>query len=350
MLSKVAKLAVFAAITLGCTAFIALKIIGLHSGLGHHWTATFGDVTGLYSGDPVELAGVQVGKVSHVKLVNGQADVGISVKSNVKLPVDSQVAVRWRNLIGQRFVALYPGRSAQLLANGHAITKTTSVVDLGEFVNKLGPLIGEISPQQLNEIFTAVSQALNGNQANVGSLVADLTGLVSTLAQRNQTIAQLVTDYKTITGTLATRDQQVQTMIDNLVILSQAFSDNSQLVGNALHQVSGLSSGLDRLLAGSGSQLAGVVDHLSVLTGVLHARVGDLEAALHGLPTAIQVLFNATNKGPYLEADLGCVSLQPTCGYPFVLSPAQAGQGTAQPASFPHNSATAFRRLLVGAS
>src|SRR5689334_23482741 len=72
-------------------------------------TATFDDVTGLLINDNVKVAGVKVGKVTSVKLVDGKAVVSFRVKDSVKLPTDSEATIRWRNLLGQRYLYLYPG-------------------------------------------------------------------------------------------------------------------------------------------------------------------------------------------------------------------------------------------------
>jgi phospholipid/cholesterol/gamma-HCH transport system substrate-binding protein len=343
MKGKLAGFALFAAICLALTVFIGADILNFETGGTYRLSATFADVSGLERGDPVKLAGVPVGQVTSLHLVNGQAVVDLKVRSSMRVPTDTSVAVRWRNLIGQRYLSLVPGHATTMLADGAHIATTTSVVDLGAVINQLGPLVGQISPEQLNEIFTALDQALSGNEVNATNLVADLNGILGTLAQRNSVISGLLSDYATISGTVATRDQQIQTMVDNLATLSQSFADNTQLLDNSLTQLSGLSTGLNQLLTTSGSQLHTVVDNLAILTGILHAHVGQLEDALHNLPPALQALFAATSRGRFLDVDLICGSLAPTCQYPIVLS---APTGTVN--GSPLDSASSFRSLLLG--
>jgi phospholipid/cholesterol/gamma-HCH transport system substrate-binding protein len=346
MTGKIIKLALFTAISLGLAVYIGAKIVGVHLGATYGLSATFGDATGLQGGDPVRLAGVPVGKVGSVKLVGESAKVTLKVDSNIHLPVDSGATVRWRNLIGQRYVQLTPGQSPVMLRSGAVITKTTSVVDLSALVNDLGPLAAQLNPDQLNSIFTALSQALDGNLGNSQSLVADLHNVLSTLASRNQTISQLLTDYRTITGALATRDQEIESMIDNLTLLSQSFAGNTALVGTALQNFSGLSTGLNQLLTTSGGQISGVIDNLSILTGVLHERIGDLQAALHNLPPALQALFSATNRGAFANIYVLCLDFTPACTLPIVMPTQPAGASA--PGGVPLDSAAAYRRLMLG--
>src|SRR5207237_5038992 len=103
----VAKLVAFFALCTVLTGYLAFTIGNIH--LFQHTytlTATFDDATGLLRDDNVKVAGVVVGKVTSVQIDQGRAKVGFSVKDSVKVPIDSQAAIRWRNLIGQRYIYL----------------------------------------------------------------------------------------------------------------------------------------------------------------------------------------------------------------------------------------------------
>src|SRR5437660_10917057 len=106
----IVKLLLFFAVCTLLTAYLAFTIGNIH--LFQHTyklTATFDDATGLLKDDNVKVAGVVVGKVTSVQIDQGRAKVGFTVNDTVKLPTDSSAAIRWRNLIGQRYVYLYPG-------------------------------------------------------------------------------------------------------------------------------------------------------------------------------------------------------------------------------------------------
>src|SRR5207302_1525316 len=124
--------------------------------------ATFDDVTGLLVNDNVKIAGVVVGKVQSIKVVDGRAKVSFTVKKDLVLGSGTSAAVRWRNLIGQRYVYLYPDtKTVTRLNSGDSIKSTTSVVDLGELFNRLGPIIAAIDPKMVNDFLDTVSQALD---------------------------------------------------------------------------------------------------------------------------------------------------------------------------------------------
>src|SRR5437588_2607990 len=163
----VVKLLLFFAVCAVLTAYLASTIGNIH--LFEHTyklTATFDDATGLLRDDNVKVAGVVVGKVGSVTIDQGKAKVQFTVKDSVKVPVDSSVAIRWRNLIGQRYLYVYPGNSSTVFKGGDTVTTTRSVVDVGELFNRLGPIVQAIDPHQVNTFLDTIVQALDGNTDN----------------------------------------------------------------------------------------------------------------------------------------------------------------------------------------
>src|SRR6476660_7977354 len=99
--ATVVKLLLFFAVCTVLTAYLAFTIGNIR--LFQHTytlTATFDSADGLLRDDNVKVAGVVVGKVTDVEIDQGKAKVSVSVKDSVKVPTDSTVAIRWRNLIG----------------------------------------------------------------------------------------------------------------------------------------------------------------------------------------------------------------------------------------------------------
>jgi phospholipid/cholesterol/gamma-HCH transport system substrate-binding protein len=335
----------FGAVSVVClllTLYIGAQIT--HTGFASRYglTATFDDATNLHSGNPVRLAGVQVGLVRGVKLVEGRARVNFAVDNDVILPEDTEVAVRWLNLLGQRELYLYPGTSPRTLRHGSAVLRTRSVVDLGQLINQLGPLTQALDPKQVNQLLETLVAGLDGNIGNVDNVVADLRAVLGTLASRNETIGQLIHDYQTLTAAVAHRDQQIRTAVDNLVALSGAFARSDQVLDDSLVDLPKLTANLQAFLSANAADLGRIIDNLSVVTGVAHRRLGDLETTLHDLPPALQDLFSVTADGRFLNINLVCLSpTRSPCPHPIILTAAVPGAGAlVNPAS--------FRSALVG--
>lgn len=99
--------------------------------------ATFANVSGLKRGAIVEMAGVNVGKVSNIALAeNDQAKVQLQINKGVKITDDAIASIKTQGIIGDKYIKISQGGSEELLVDGSFITETESAVDLEELVSK----------------------------------------------------------------------------------------------------------------------------------------------------------------------------------------------------------------------
>lgn len=99
--------------------------------------AQFGNVSGLKRGAIVEMAGVNVGKVSNISLgENDQAKVQLQINNGVKITDDAIASIKTQGIIGDKYIKISQGGSEDLLVDGGFISETESAVDLEELVSK----------------------------------------------------------------------------------------------------------------------------------------------------------------------------------------------------------------------
>lgn len=306
------KLAAFIAVCVGFTAYLAFTIGNIQlSSLGpfddsYTLTATFDDVTGLLKDDNVKVAGVRVGKVTGVRIEKGKAVVRFAVRDGIKLPTDTEAAVRWRNLLGQRYVYLYPGSGSTVLGDGDRVQRTRSVIDLGELFNRLGPIVQAIDPAQVNTFLDAVTGALDGNQAKLSRALDDLAAVASGLATRDEAIGRMIENLNTVAGTITSRDQQIRVVLDNLVELTQAFSENTGVLDRAVTDLSDFSDNLAFLLSRNRTQIEGILNGLRVVTDEVGGKLPQLDDTLLHLDEAATKLFAASRYGEWLQQTIPC--------------------------------------------
>jgi phospholipid/cholesterol/gamma-HCH transport system substrate-binding protein len=123
------------AIALG---YLAITLGGLQIGGTQRYPviARFSSVGSLKVGDAVKVAGVNVGEVSAIKLVNFAAEAQLNVDPDLKLPEDTIASVQSAGLLGDVFVALSPGASDKDLGPGGRIQRTEPAVSLTELIAK----------------------------------------------------------------------------------------------------------------------------------------------------------------------------------------------------------------------
>ncbi|GAA3445912.1 MCE family protein [Planomonospora venezuelensis] len=336
------KFALFLAVTVTLIVLIGAQIARVGVGDTYSLVGTFDDVAGLHVGDQVKIAGAPVGQVDSIEVVNGRAEVTMSVQTSVRVPSDSSAAVRWRNTIGQRVVYLEPGTAKDMLGDGARVRRTSSVVDIGALVSDLGPLTRSLDPEQINQLLTAAGQALDGNQKNIPKLVENLDDLTTTVAERKKIIQGLLEDYATVTGVVARRDEQISRLVDNLVTLTDAFARNRKLIDEALVELSTTVRVNDRVLGENSREFGRVVDSMTRLTGGVRRNISSIERVLATLTPPLQRSFQVTGRGHFVTTAVPCLALGPLpCPYPMNSPPPLRG-------GLKLTSTGNLRRVLVG--
>ncbi len=133
-------------ITVGGLAFLALVLLlGFLYG-GRELTAkaasndyfviaTFNRIDGLLVGAPVHLAGIQVGTmVGQFLDVHYRAVTTLKIDSDVKLPMDTSVAIHTDGLFGAKYVVLEPGGDEEFLGDGDEINFTQDAMIVAELL------------------------------------------------------------------------------------------------------------------------------------------------------------------------------------------------------------------------
>jgi phospholipid/cholesterol/gamma-HCH transport system substrate-binding protein len=146
------KLCVFAVVTITLTAMLASTIASMGWGTRTTYRAQFTDVTGLLPGDDIRIAGVKVGEVDGIKVVrNSVAEVTFSVDKDQRLDAGTQARIRYRNIVGQRYVALTegPSRNQRLREDGLIpLAQTEPALDLTVLFNGFRPLFTALDPSR----------------------------------------------------------------------------------------------------------------------------------------------------------------------------------------------------------
>ena len=303
-LSALVKLVIFFLVT-GLATFALMLTLGNGSlGASNEYKAVFNDVTGVAKGDDIRIAGVSVGSVKEVEVHGAdEAIVTFSVRSTTPLTEDTNVQIRFRNLVGQRYFALYQGGKGDTsrLAPGATIPteRTEEALDLNVLLNGFKPVFEALSPEDTNAFAFEIVQTLQGEAGTVQSLLARTASLTSTLADRDELIGDVVTNLSQVLDTIGSRDQQLTSTIDNLQTLVTGLKDDREAILGSLDSISGLTTETANLLVEGRPDLAADVTQLRRLTGVLAKKknLDQLEKSIQILPIKLEKLGNLASNG-----------------------------------------------------
>jgi len=131
---------IFVLIGIICVGYLAIKL-GKMQWIGDNYyflEARFQSVSGLKISAPLEMAGVQIGKIDSISLdlERQVAVVKMKIQTGIVLTDDVIASIKTSGLIGDKYISISPGGSDQILKPGDLITETESAVDLEELVSK----------------------------------------------------------------------------------------------------------------------------------------------------------------------------------------------------------------------
>lgn len=125
----------------GFLAFVYLafnlgEVSFLSGGNSYSIKAEFANVSGVKEGATVQVAGVVVGQVENIALVDQYANLTMTIDKKVKLPADTIASVKSQGIIGDKFIQLSLGGDEELLKPGDLIVDTESSVDIESLISK----------------------------------------------------------------------------------------------------------------------------------------------------------------------------------------------------------------------
>ena len=160
------KFGIFAAVMLMLSASLFFIFGQFRNGPTHGYSAIFTDASQLKTGDSVRVAGIRVGTVNAVSLQpDNSVLVTFDADDDVALTTGSKAAVRYLNLVGDRYLELIIGPgSMRLLPPGAQIPvdHTMPSLDLDLLLGGLKPVIRGLNPGDVNALSAALLQVFQG--------------------------------------------------------------------------------------------------------------------------------------------------------------------------------------------
>ncbi len=128
----------------GAIGIVALMILSFRLGEvqlfpapGYLVYANFDNISGLKTGDQVEIAGVQVGKVVGISLHSERARVAMRINQGVQIDNEAIASVKTSGIIGDKYISIQLGPGEKMLAGGDVIRQTQSAFVLEDAIGQL---------------------------------------------------------------------------------------------------------------------------------------------------------------------------------------------------------------------
>jgi phospholipid/cholesterol/gamma-HCH transport system substrate-binding protein len=311
------KLVIFAVVTAIATYILAATISNAgSSGPSQTYTADFTDATSLLSGNDVRIAGVRIGTVKSVKVVTvknsdgtptRQAQVSFTVDQTVPVTTETDVDIRYQNLVGQRYLALIDKAGSGTPQPPHQVipaSHTAPALDLTALFNGFRPLFQALTPKDVNSFASEIIETLQGESGTVTDLVRKTADLTNTVADRDAVFGQVVDNLRVVLQTVSQRDAGLTDTVNQLQRLVTGLAADRHTIASSLQNIDDLASNSTKELQGIRPYLPTDLKHLTSIATSLNTtkdcpgyftKYNDIDKKD---PAAIPRFANNSCKGP----------------------------------------------------
>ena len=304
-LSATVKLVIFMVVTTLATGVLVVTIGNLGFGETKEYDAVFRDVTGVSTGDDVRIAGVKVGSVEEIEIEDRDlARITFSVDAAMPLDSSTQALIRYRNLVGQRYIALMPGAGPSgVLHEGATIplSRTEPALDLTVLFNGFKPLFQALSPEDINKLSYEIIRVFQGEGGTMESLLAHTASVTNTIANRDRVIGALIDNLNDVLTTLSERDKQLSSLITELQQFITGLTRDRKPILDSLDAVSELSAETADLMVDARPALVADIEQLRRVTGVLDDGKQLLDKSMQILPIKLKKVGRTASYGSWFN-------------------------------------------------
>jgi phospholipid/cholesterol/gamma-HCH transport system substrate-binding protein len=285
------RLIIFVVVTSLATALLAITIGNFTFGGKSTYKAVFSDATGVVKGDDIRIAGVKIGSVSGVEVFNDtQAIVEFEVLDETQLSRSTVATIRYRNLVGQRYIALTEGGGSgePIKENGTIpVSNTEAALDLTVLFNGFKPLFAAMTPADVNKLAYELIQVFQGEGGTLEGLLQHTASVTNTLASRDQLISDLITNLNDALVVIGNRDQELSELLIQFRRFMSGLKQDRQAILGSLDSISALSVQTADLVTGIRPGLRKDIKGLRAVAGTIVENRAEVDRALKVLPVKL---------------------------------------------------------------
>jgi phospholipid/cholesterol/gamma-HCH transport system substrate-binding protein len=284
--------------------------------------AEFRDAAGLRGGDPVEVAGIKVGRVTDVAAdrQRGLIIVEMVVNQGVEVHDGAHAEVALLTLLGAKYIRLTDvmsdGPILEKLPHSDGrrtipVDRTKTPFDVFELTRVATEGVQSLDTKELNSLINSLADVTQDKKQSVTDLIDGLDKVSTAINQRDAELRSLLDRADTLSKTLADKDQTLVALIDQskkiLDLLVSRRNELAQTLGSSADVVTQLS----QLIGDHQEQLDSILSTLHPTLDVVAANQQHIDNALAWLGPGFYNQSLAGTHGPFLDIFINSLGLHP---------------------------------------
>ncbi|KRA28021.1 MULTISPECIES: MCE family protein [unclassified Nocardioides] len=295
---------------LGLTAIALLMALAMNFqrlplvGGGTTYRAEFADASGLVKGEEVRVAGIKVGAVTAITLVDSHVEVEFRVEG-VELGDRTTAAIEIKTLLGQHHLSLDPAGSRPLAERDVIpLARTTTPLDIVPVFQELTEKTQEIDTDQVANAFDAISAVLEETAPELTGTLTGLSQLSRVISSRDEELRTLFARADLVTGVVASRDEEIGQLLRASNSVLGVLSRRRGEIAKVIDGTSTLARQLRGLVADNEAALRPALKDLNNVLAVLRKNRDELDETLKWTAVYAREFTNVGGSGHWFDASI----------------------------------------------
>lgn len=245
---------------------------------------------GLYRFSNVTYRGIEVGKVTDIRVTPTGAEATMSIATSPKIPADLEAEVRSVSAVGEQYVDLRPRTdSGPYLENGSVITIDNVIIPapVGPVLDRVSRLVDTFPKDRLGDLLDETYQAFNGAGYDFGSLVESGSTISRDLNGISEETTKLAEDSRPLLEGQAATADSIRTWARSLAGFTGQLQASDPQFRDVLQRFPSFETEVSGLLNQLKPTLPVLLANLGVVSEILMTYNASLEQLLVLLPPYI---------------------------------------------------------------
>jgi phospholipid/cholesterol/gamma-HCH transport system substrate-binding protein len=218
VLSSEVKVGILVLVSVVVLFYMSFRIgkFGVFREGGYNLYVVFKSAAGIDPKTPVELAGVEIGKVSRVMLEGYKAKIMLMIRDDVQVPVDSKIHVKSQGVLGDKYIEIIPGSDPRFLGKGGTIREVVAPPDFDEIFSQVhvaAKNFGETMDQFRGVVGEAEKASIKKSIENIQAASGDFKDLLKT---NKENVTHIMSNAAVITDKLGSMSDKADQTVSGL--------------------------------------------------------------------------------------------------------------------------------------
>lgn len=293
----VGVLGLIGALVLGLT----VVVISTVSFGTREYRAELAQTAGLRVGESVQIAGVEVGEVRALELVDKQVLATFTVDAGQHLGAHTRAEVKVATLLGTHYLQIHPAGSGELPDRTIPVARTAVPYNLQDVIDQGTDQLEALDTTSLARALGSVTDVMRATRRDFGPALRGVTRLSRMVTRRGDEYAELFGATRAVADEFSGSSSDLLRLMRTSSLVIEELTRRREKIHRLLLDVQALATTVSGMVEDNRSNLKPLLADLRVVLDTLIEREAAIRKATHNVAVSSRYLANASGNGPWVD-------------------------------------------------